>query len=88
MLATADMRAKHFGSCLALFLTSGAAVAYERFQDGCDACHDWVANPYISPKGDTWPASAHNVHRGASFMDTDCDVCHTSSDGNNPFLAS
>ena len=73
--------------CL-VFVFAANARAYQRYNDGCDTCHgSYTANPYASPGGGTWPRSLHDVHRSASpYMATSCDLCHSSSDGRNPYL--
>jgi len=76
-----------FAVGLAIAWTSDAG-AYERYNDGCQNCHGgFKDSPYTSlAEGSTWPDSLHDVHRSSSFMNTDCDLCHRSDDGRNPFL--
>jgi hypothetical protein len=71
---------------LAASLQSG--LAYERYNDGCHFCHgDFTGG--ISPKGTTFPGGdKHEMHRSSSYMNTECDLCHTSGDGRDPFIGS
>jgi len=65
-----------------------ATLAYERYNDGCNNCHGAFTGS-VSPKGTTFPSGdKHEMHRGASNMDTNCDLCHTSGDGRDPFTGS
>ena len=70
-----------------LLLYPATSHAYERYNNGCQGCHGQYADsPYSSPKGGpAWPSSLHTVHRSSSYMNTDCDLCHTSSDGRDGF---
>ena len=68
--------------------------AYERYKDPgtdsgwCSTCHGDFTSA-TSPKGNTIPGnSKHTMHRGAQNMDAECNLCHTSSDDNNPFIGS
>jgi len=74
----------------ALLLAVGPASlqAYERYNDGCMTCHgDFTGS--TSPKGSVFPSgSKHEMHRSSSAMGTDCDLCHTSGDGRDPFIGS
>jgi hypothetical protein len=70
------------------------AVAYERYKnDGaagtwCAECHGDFTGP-TSPLDTTFPGDdKHRMHRAASEMNTECDLCHTSGDGRNPFIGS
>lgn len=79
----------------AIFLLAGPSEAYERYKnvardDGsnCSQCHgDFPSG--TSPQGSTFPGnSKHTMHRGAQDMNTECNLCHTSGDENNPFIGS
>jgi hypothetical protein len=62
------------------------ALAYERYNDGCNACHGDFTGGF-SPKGTVFPdESKHDMHRASAHMDTDCSLCHSSGDGRNPFI--
>ncbi|MFQ5490713.1 MAG: putative metal-binding motif-containing protein [Phycisphaerae bacterium] len=64
------------------------AMAYPRYNDGCQNCHGAFTSG-TSPKGTVFPNnSKHDMHRSSNYMNTDCDLCHTSGDNRNPFLAS
>jgi len=70
----------------ALFTTE--SHAYSRYNDGCQSCHGAFTDS-TSPKGTVFPGgNKHTMHNGASNMDTDCNLCHTSGDNRNPFLKS
>lgn len=66
--------------------------AFERYKNdsgtagsNCAQCHGDFSGTN-SPQGTIFPAdSKHEMHRGASYMDTDCDLCHTSGDNRNPY---
>jgi uncharacterized protein (TIGR03382 family) len=47
-----------------------SALAWEKFNQGCDNCHDFFTTP------DGWPANLHTVHSGDEYMDNACDLCH------------
>ncbi len=60
------------------------AVAYERYNDGCDTCHGSFFDS-ISPQGTIFPGgSKHSMH--ANVMFTDCALCHRDGDNWNPYL--
>jgi hypothetical protein len=71
----------------ALFATD--SHAYQRYNDGCQTCHGAFTDS-TSPKGTNFGAAGnkHDMHRGASYMNTDCNLCHTTGDNRNPFLKS
>ena len=74
-----------------LTLGATAAQAYNRYNDGCQACHFHFDNtdPYVPPGGGAaWPDDLHRVHRHNIRMSTACDLCHTTGDGNNPYIGS
>lgn len=67
---------------------STTALAYERYNDGCQACHGAFTDA-TSLKGSIFPSGdKHEMHRSSSAMNTDCDLCHTSGDGRDPFIGS
>lgn len=69
-------------------LFSTDSHAYQRYNDGCQNCHGAFTGS-TSPKGTVFPGgNKHTMHNGASNMDTDCNLCHTSGDNRNPFLKS
>ena len=70
-------------------------LAYERYKDdnktsgsNCSECHgDFTGTN--SPQGTVFPSdSKHIMHRSNSYMNTACDLCHSSGDDNNPFIKS
>ncbi|UCH74879.1 MAG: PKD domain-containing protein [Rhodospirillales bacterium] len=64
------------------------AAAYSRYNDGCQVCHGAFTDS-TSPKGSVFPGDdKHNMHRSSSEMGTNCNLCHTSGDGRNPFIGS
>jgi len=62
------------------------AGSWERYDDGCNDCHNYFSNPYVSPSGETYPGRLHYVHSNGSYMDAHCDLCHRSGDSYNPWL--
>jgi hypothetical protein len=81
------------GSIIALVILSmwvPGAEAYERYNDGCQNqnCHGAFTGS-TSPKGSVFPSDdKHTMHRNASYMNTECNLCHTSGDGRDPFIGS
>jgi hypothetical protein len=69
-------------------LTTGSAVAYERYLDGCQFCHgDFTGG--TSPQGTVFPSNdKHRMHRDAAYMAADCNLCHSEGDNDNPFIGS
>jgi hypothetical protein len=71
------------------------ADAYPRYKNdaedpgsNCSQCHGDFTDG-TSPKGNTFPSdSKHEMHRNGSYMDTECDLCHTQGDSRNPFTGS
>ncbi len=69
-------------------LPTGIAVAYERYNSGCQACHGSFTGG-TSPQGTVFPGDdKHRMHKDANAMATDCNLCHTDGDDNNPFIGS
>lgn len=72
-----------------LALTAGQTGAWGRWADGCDtpACHgSYLQNPYSPSSGPQWPSSLHAVHLDATYMFTNCDLCHRTGDSNSPWM--
>ena len=62
--------------------------AYQRYNDGCQNCHGAFTDS-SSPKGTVFGGgSKHEMHRSSSFMNTDCNLCHTTGDNRNPYTGS
>jgi hypothetical protein len=73
-------------AAIATWLT--APYAYERHNDGCNGCHG-VFTGSTTQKGTVFPGGdKHRMHRSSQYMDTACDLCHRSDDGNNPYIGS
>lgn len=71
-----------------LVIGAASARAYPRYNDGCQNCHG-AFNDGTSPIGTVFPSDdKHVMHRSNQEMNTDCNLCHTSGDGNNPFIGS
>jgi hypothetical protein len=67
---------------------SSPLLGYERYNDGCDLCHGSFTDG-TSQKGSVFPQNnKHVMHRSNSYMGADCNLCHTSGDGNDPFIGS
>jgi len=89
------MSSRRNGRTLALLLAVTAAtvwlseaVALPRYNDGCNACHG-AFNDGTSPRGSVFiGGDKHSMHRSNQGMNTACNLCHTSGDGNNPFIGS
>lgn len=78
---------------ISVMLLSDPAMAYYRYkndaaQDGsqCSACHgDFTSD--VSTKGTVFPSeSKHEMHRSASAMNADCNLCHSNGDNKNPYI--
>ena len=76
---------------LCVMVWAGPSQAYQRYRDpitgngNCSACHG-VFTGSTSPKGTVFPSnSKHEMHRGAANMNTDCALCHLSTDNRNPY---
>jgi len=68
-----------------LFVPQTSAVP--RYNDYCNVCHGAFTDA-TSPGGTVFPQdSKHQMHRSSQFMNTDCNLCHTTGDQNNPFIA-
>jgi hypothetical protein len=75
-------------ACVGVLVIAGTAHAFPRY-DGCSGCHGGFRDaPYISPTGEVWPNSLHEVHRAGSYMSTACGVCHTAGGRANPWIGS
>jgi hypothetical protein len=79
-------------SLLALAVWEPGTHAFERYQDGCNAagCHgDFTGPATTKVPPSVFPGDdKHRMHRNNSNMATECDLCHTSNDNNNPFIGS
>jgi hypothetical protein len=76
------------GAALVVGLFARPATGYERYNDGCYLCHGQFTDG-TSPKGTVFPSDdKHRMHRGSSYMATECNLCHTTGDENNPFIGS
>jgi len=80
--------------CAFLILSdSNSAKAYPRYNGSgtdCSTCHGFFLDntspktpPTLFPSGDK-----HRMHRNSSYMNTDCDLCHTTGDNDNPYTGS
>jgi len=80
---------------LIIVLAGHSSFAYERYKNNaeddnsnCSLCHGDFKDS-TSTKGSVFPSgNKHTMHNGASYMDTECDLCHTSGDSHNPYLGS
>jgi cysteine-rich repeat protein len=71
----------------ALVLCAPVTDAFERYNDGCQDCHGAFTGG-TSPKGSVFPNNdKHRMHRSSQSMNTDCDLCHSTGDGDDPFIA-
>ena len=71
-----------------LMLSASSSFAFERYQDGCTDCHGDFTDS-TSTKGSTFPlGDKHEMHNGTSYMNTECNLCHTSGDQKNPYIKS
>ncbi|MBW2233635.1 MAG: PEP-CTERM sorting domain-containing protein [Deltaproteobacteria bacterium] len=70
--------------CLAM----GSAQAFSRYNDGCPTCHGAFTDG-TSPQETLFPNdNKHTMHRSNQYMATNCNLCHTADDENNPFIGS
>jgi hypothetical protein len=83
-----------FSLLLAFAMMAGGGLfatdthAYQRYNDGCQNCHGAFTGS-TSPKGTVFGGgNKHDMHRDSSFMNTSCNLCHTTGDNRNPFLKS
>jgi hypothetical protein len=73
-------------AAVAVWITT--PYAYQRYNDGCNGCHGTFPSS-TSPKGTVFPSgNKHTMHRSASHMNTECDLCHTTGDNRNPYTGS
>jgi mono/diheme cytochrome c family protein len=77
-----------------VLLAASGAQAYDRYKNdttgtgNCSTCHGDFTDG-TSPLGTVFPGNnKHTMHRSSSYMNTECNLCHTSSDGRNPFIGS
>lgn len=72
----------------AALLFPSTALAYPRYNSGCQNCHGSFTGA-TSPRGTVFPLnSKHEMHRNSNYMATNCNLCHTNGDNNNPYLGS
>ena len=78
-----------------LFLNCSFSTAFQRYKNAgedpgsnCSECHgDFTGD--VSTKGSVFPESnKHEMHRDGNYMNSDCDLCHTSGDNRNPYIGS
>jgi len=73
---------------LILAVALNESGAYERYNDGCQFCHGAFTDD-TSTKGSIFPGDdKHTMHRSSQAMNAECDLCHSSGDGNDPFIGS
>lgn len=70
-------------SFLACVLLALPAQAFDRWQSGCNSCHDFLGTASQKP-GNVWPNSIHETHQ--SMVSGECNVCHSNGDQKNPYL--
>jgi hypothetical protein len=71
-----------------LFSTAGGSHAYDRYNEGCQLCHGAFTDG-TSPEGTLFPSdNKHTMHRSSQSMNTECNLCHSSGDANDPFIGS
>lgn len=76
------------GILLCAALIGNTGLAYERYNDGCQDCHGSFTGA-TSTKGSVFPSdNKHTMHRSSTQMNTDCDLCHTNGDNDDPFIGS
>ena len=84
------------GATVALFLLCAqSGSAFETYNGdidgGCVDCHGAFTDG-TSTKGSVFPGggggSKHTMHRSNSYMNTECNLCHSTGDGNDPFIGS
>lgn len=82
------------GTAISLFmLSANSTIAYETYNGdidgGCVDCHGAFTDGQ-STKGSVFPGGGggnkHTMHRSNSYMDTECNLCHSADDGNDPFI--
>ena len=82
------------GAVLLLFFIVGtSSFAFERYKndaedDGsnCSECHGNFTDA-TSQKGSIFPSGdKHEMHRNSSYMNADCDLCHSNGDSRNPYM--
>jgi hypothetical protein len=71
---------------VALLALCTGAVAYERYDNGCDTCHGSFLNSTSAKPGNVWSGSKHDVHRNSMLSGSStCKACHVNT-GDNPLL--
>ena len=77
-----------FAAVLVVLFGCSSALAYQRYNDGCQSCHGAFTDN-TSTKGSTFPSGGkHDMHRSSSYMNTNCNLCHRADDGRDPYTAS
>jgi hypothetical protein len=70
---------------VAVIAIAPAALSFETFDTdpndqstgNCASCHGLFGAAYTPPYASTtWSIDLHEMHRGNSYMNTDCDLCH------------
>ena len=71
---------------LLVVIAGNSSFAYRQYNDGCMGCHGAFTDD-TSTKGSIFPDdSKHKMHKDT--MNTECNLCHTSGDGKDPFIGS
>jgi hypothetical protein len=79
-------------------LSASSSFAFPRYKNDdkdagswCSECHGDFTDS-TTTKGSVFPGNPtgdkHTMHRGSSYMNTECNLCHTSNDNNNPYMGS
>ena len=80
------------GALLFAAMACNTAYSYKTYNGdgdpGCVECHGGFKDG-LSTKGSVFPEDdKHEMHKGGSYMNTECNLCHTSGDGKDPFIGS
>jgi hypothetical protein len=77
-----------------VFLCATPVSAYPRYYNdaedpgsNCSQCHGAFTDS-TSPTGASIPMGKHELHRSSSYMNTECNLCHTVGDSRNPYTNS
>lgn len=75
-------------SLLGLAAACNTSQAYQRYNSGCQNCHGAFTGN-TSPQGTAFPSGdKHRMHRNSANMGTSCVLCHTTGDGDDPYIGS
>ena len=92
--AVVSKRTLIFGGALLLaVMVCHTTFSYERYNGGddppgCAECHGSFTDG-TSTKDSVFPGDdKHRMHRSGSYMNTDCDLCHSDGDNDDPFIGS